>query len=378
MRFSSFAAPILICVTSATARAGGGAATGAYEDIRRDAVLDLHGLADLYLQSNFNAPPSGTNEYRAFDTRSNGLGLGALRLTAAHRPGVFGFRIDAAVGEIADTYLRSDPAASAHPDVSRAFSYVEQAFVSATIPVGRGLALDAGKLETPVGLEDNESLENWSYSRSLLYLLAEPSFHTGLRATYRTSDQVAISAYWVNGWDANVLDGNGLRAGAAAATWNPNARLEVVVDYMGGLERAPTRLADPTLSFRHELDGYATYDLTDRASFACTADYGHDAAGGGAQWWGVGGYLRYRMVDWLAGAVRGEHYEDPDGFTSGARQRLAELTSTLEARDRLGPLLLIGRLEYRRDQSDRRVFEASAPRPSLHQDTLSMSLLTSF
>jgi hypothetical protein len=376
MRLPSIALPILFCVTSGTARAGGGAATDTYEDIRPRPLFDLHALADLYVQGNFNAPLSRTNQLRAFDMHDDTPALGILRLTAARRPEPFGFRVDLAVGDLADNYLRYDPAATAYPGISRALSYVEQAFVTATVPVGKGLRLDAGKFETPVGLEDNESLENWNYSRSFLYLLAEPSYHAGLRATYRPTETVALSAYWVNGWDANVLDGNGMRAFAAAVTWNPSPRVEAVADYMGGLERAPAHLADPTLNYRHELDAYVTYELTSRVSFACTADYGHDAAAGGVGFWGIGGYIRYRAVDWLAGAVRGEHYEDPDGFTSGAKERLAEITATVEARDRLGPLLLIGRLEYRRDQSDARVFETSTPRLSLQQDTLSLSLLT--
>ena len=380
MRFPAFTAPILVCVTSGTALAGGGAATDSYEGIRRGVLLDVHGLADIYFQGSFNAPASNTTQLRSFDTRVDTPALGILRLTAAHAPDPFGFRLDVGVGDLPDAYLRSDPAASEHPEVSRALSYVEQAFVTMTLPIGsaRPLRLDAGKFETPIGLEDNEAIENWNYSRSLLYLLAEPSFHAGLRATYRPIDELAVSAYWVNGWDANVLDGNGMRALAGAVTWNPSERVEAVVDYMGGLERAPTHLADPTLTFRHALDAYVTFDLTRRVSFACTADYGHDAAGGGVHWWGVGGYVQVHVTDWLAGAVRGEHYEDPDGFTSGAKQRLAEITTTLEARDRVGPLTVIGRLEYRHDQSDARVFETSGPQGSLQQDTVSVSAVTVF
>lgn len=378
MRFPSLAAALLIAITSRAAHAGGGAATDSYEDIRRSTLLDVHGLADVYLEGNFNAPASRTNQIRAFDTRAEIPALGMARVTLAHRPETFGFRLDLAVGDLPDGYLRLDPAAGAHPEVSRALSYLEQGFVTAIAPIGRGLRIDAGKFETPVGLEDNEALENWSYSRSLLYLLAEPSYHTGLRVTYRPAEAIAVSGYWVNGWDANVLDGNGMRAFGGAVTWNPSTRVEAVVDYMGGLERAPTRLADPTLAFRHALDAYVAYELSERVSLACTVDYGHDDAGGGASWWGVGGYLRYRVVDWLAANVRGEHYEDPDGFTSGARQRLAEITATLEARDRLGPLAVIGRLEYRRDQADTRVFETSSSRLSPRQDTLSLSVVTAF
>jgi hypothetical protein len=380
MRRLRFVLPILLLslTTSRTARAGGGAASDAYEDVRADAPVDVHGLSDIYFQGNFNRPTSSTSQLRSFDTRVATPALGVLRLTAAHAPSPFGFRLDVAVGDLPDAYLRFDPAATAHPELSRALSYFEQAFVTATLPFGRGLRLDVGKFETPIGLEDNEARTNWNYARSFLYLLAEPSFHSGLRLTYPLTENLAVSGYWVNGWDANVLEGNGMRAAAAAVTWTPSERVEAVVDYMGGLERAPTRLADPTLTFRHAVDAYVTYALTDRVSFACTADYGHDAAQSGVDWWGIGGYVRYRALDWLALAVRGEHYADPDGFTSGAPQRLAEITTTLEAREQTGPLTIALRLEYRRDQSDTPVFETSSARPAPHQDTLGLSAVTAF
>ena len=68
-----------------------------------------------------------------------------------------------------------------HPQLARAFSYFEQAFVTVMIPTARPIQLDVGRFPTPVGLEDNESITNWSYSRSLLYSWAEPSLHTGMR-----------------------------------------------------------------------------------------------------------------------------------------------------------------------------------------------------
>jgi hypothetical protein len=377
MRITLFAVLASVYLVSGDAFAGGGAATDAYEDIRAGRVLDVHALADLYFQGNLGGPASGMNQLRAFDVRANQPALGLLRVTGAHLPDPFGFRIDAGIGDFADNYLHFDPAATDYPALSRGLSYVEQAFVTVNVPVGRGLVVDAGKFGTPVGLEDNEALTNWNYSRSLLYLLAEPSFHTGLRLTYPVAPTVALSAFWMNGWDANVFDGSGMRTFAGAITWNPSAKVEIVADYMGGPERAPTRLSDPALAYRSVVDAYATYDLTREVSLACTADYGHDAARGGVAWWGAGGYVRFRPRDWFAWTVRGEHYDDSNGFTTGTRQRLAELTSTLELRDDLGPVALIGRVEYRRDQSDARVFQAST-RLSPQQNTLGMSLLTAF
>jgi hypothetical protein len=92
----------------------------------------------------------------------------------------------------------------------------------------------------------------------------------------------------------------------------------------------------------------------------------------------VGGYARCRELPWLSTSMRGEHYADPDGFTTGARQRVAELTVTVEATTRMGPVALVGRLEYRRDQSDAHVFEAAGSRLLTHQDTSTLGLIAAF
>jgi hypothetical protein len=360
---------------SRVAWAGGGAATDAYGDIREHVLFDLHALADVYFQH--EEPRGGAVQLRAFDVRTDQPALNLLRMTVAHRPDWLGFRIDAGVGDLPDVFLRYDPAASRYPGLSRGLSYLEQAFVTAVIPAGRGVSVDVGKFGTPVGLEDNESPANWNYSRGLLFTLAEPTYHTGVRATAPVTDELALSAFWLNGWNTNILSGNGMRSFAAAATWETR-NVDVVLVYAGGLERAPTRLSDPTLTFRHELDASMIYALRSWLSFAATADYGLDASSGGVSWWGVGGYARCRILPWLAGVVRGEHFADPEGFTTATAQRVAEGTVTAEASTHVGPVRVIGRLEYRRDQSDEPVFRAAAQRTLTHQDTSTLGLMAAF
>jgi hypothetical protein len=356
------------------ARAGGTA--DAYRGIAENAPVDAHGLVDLYAQTRLDTP-SRAPAYRAFDPTVDGPALGFARVTVAHRPDALGFRIDAGAGDTADAYLRSDPAASFSPALARVLSYLEQAFVSASLAPGGVVSLDLGKFGTPVGFEDNESLEAWNYSRSLLFTLGEPTYHTGLRATYRATDRLALSVFWLNGWNTNVVAGNGMRSFAVAATWRPKEAIETTLVYAGGLERAPTRLDDPSLAFRHELSGEVVYTLADRVSLAATSDCGVDAAGGGATFWGVGGYIRARGPSWFSATLRGEHFADPDGFASGKRQWLAAATATLEARGSAHDVLFVGRVEYRRDRSDAPVFP-SAGRPATHQDTLTVSLAAAF
>jgi hypothetical protein len=366
---------VLILASAPVPALAGGAATDAYDGIRHDAAIDLHGLADVYGLHNFNLPASGTNQFRAFDVHSDRPYIGLLRATLARYPRWLGFRVDLGIGETADDYYREDPGAAADPDLARALSHVGQAFVSAAIAVGRGLQIDVGKFGTPVGFEDNEAISNWNYSRGLLYLFAEPSVHTGARASLRATSALSLSAFLVNGWNSNVVGGNGMRTFAGAASLRPRDGLEMTLVYMGGLERAPTRLSDPTLTFRSVLDAYVSYAPIRQLSLAVAGDYGNDQYGNGASWYGLSGYARIQPRPWFAAAVRAEVLTDPQGFLTGTRQSQGEVTATLELQRRVGPARYVTRLEYRHDQSTAFVYESGIGYSRSLQDTLTLALL---
>jgi hypothetical protein len=358
-----------------TAVASGGAATDAYDDIAPGG-LDVHGLLDVYAIHNFDDPASGVNQLRAFDFRDR-ASLDYLRLTLAVRPRLIGFRLDAGVGNTADVFEQQDPAAGSHPTYARATSFVGQAFVTATLPFDRPVEVDVGKFGTPVGLEDNESLSNWSYSRSLLYAWAEPTLHTGLRSTCQVAKTVAVSLFWVNGWNAGVLAGSGMRTFAAAASWRPADEIVVAVVDMAGLEHPPTELTAP-LSFRNILDASVVLEPWSAVAFALTADLGNDRAGGGVHWWGAAGYARVQSPRSFAGTLRGELLSDPDGFVTGTPQTVTELTATAEARATVWRLRAVARLEYRHDRSNAAVFDAALPASRKQQDTLTLALMGAF
>lgn len=368
---------LALVACAGVARAGGGPATDAYDGIDERAALDFHLLLDVYLLHNFNRPASRRNQLREFDFNSDLPSLSYLRLTLAHHPRRFGFRVDVGLGDTADSYQSADPLQPDHPSLARAFSYVEQAFVTVMVPVGRGLELDVGKFSTPVGLEDNESVSNWNYSRSFLYSWAEPSLHVGARATYQVSDRLSLGLFWLNGWNSNVVGGDGLRSFAGAVSYRPSKRWELVLVYLGGLERPPMQL-NGTLSFRDVVSAYVTYKPIERVLFSLALDYGNDLAAGGVNWWGIAGYARVQARSWLAAALRGEYLDDPDGFITGTRQQLAEATVTLEAEHQAGRARLLARLEYRHDQSSRRPFEGAQPDTRSAQDTITLALAATF
>jgi hypothetical protein len=368
------AAWLLVCWRCAFA--GGGAALDVYDDIDEHAALDAHGLIDVYALYNFNGPASGRNQLREFDF-SDGLAISYLRATFARRPRRFGFRLDVGLGNTADIYYSQDPAIVEHPQLARAFSYIPQAFVTVVIPFRKKLQLDIGRFATPVGLEDNESLSNWNYSRSFLYSWAEPALHTGLRLSCQVATKVGVSIFWVNGWNSVFVDGSDMRSFGAAATWKPRDGIVVVLTYMAGLEHPPQHLAGP-LSFRNLVSTSAVWQARKAVSLAISVDYGNDLSEGGVNWWGISGYARVQPKPWLAGTLRGEYLDDGDGFVTGTAQKLAGLTGTVELQHKIGRLRGIMRFEYRHDQSTERVFDGPFPATRRQQDTLTSALIGSF
>jgi hypothetical protein len=363
-----------LVLRSPTAAAGGGASSDAYDGVDPHALLDVHGLVDTYVQTDLDAPSARTTPLRAFDDHADLPSLGFAGLTVAHAPATFGFRVDAGIGNLSDAFFDYDPARFGHPAFSRGLSYIEQAFVSVVALLPRPVRFDIGKFGTPVGLEDNESLANWNFSRGLLFTLAEPTYHTGARATVEPTQGLQLTAFWLNGWNTNLFAGNGMRSFGVAATVMPTPGFDIAAEYVGGLERAPMQLEASTQTFRSEMDVSATYKVTPRVSAAVSVDYGRDAASGGVSWWGAGGYVRARALTWLAGVVRAEEYVDPDGFMTGTTQAIEELTTTLEATYRPGPFTLVFRLEYRRDQSSQRVYAGGLT----HDDTLGLGVVAGF
>jgi hypothetical protein len=378
MRAAGWLALTVVLVPS-RAMAGERALPDPYDDIRADAAIDAHGLVDLYYAANPARPASHRNALRAFDFRGNEPSIGFARVRLAHRPRRHvGFLVDVGFGDTTDALYRSDPASLQQPDVAQWLSHITQAFVTVDLPIGRGLRVDAGKFATPVGYEGNESLENWNYSRGLLYDWAEPSLHTGFRTTYAPNRALSFSGFLVNGWNTNFAGGTGLRSFALSANWKPRDEVGLAVVYMGGLERDPIQFANTALTFRHLVDATLTLSPSRRFSFVVTADYGHDHARGGDDWWGVGGFARIDPSRWFDAAMRIEVLDDRDGFVTGTPQSVAEVTSTLEVHSGAQPARIAFRIEERHDQSTAFVFDAQGPATRSRQDTLTAALIAAF
>jgi hypothetical protein len=327
--------------------------------------IELSGTVDTYYGYNFNRP-LGDTRLRNFDTRHDQLSMALIELALEQKPteeSRLGFRGDLDFGPVTDLVHAFEPGGA---EVYRNF---EQAYLSYLVPVGRGLQVDAGKFVTPHGAEVIESKDNWNYSRSLLFALAIPYYHTGLRATYPFGDRLTMAGFLVNGWNNSVENNGGFSFGVQAVL-KPTDRLTIVQNVMLGPEQRDNTDDDRFLS-----DTTVTLTVTPSLSLMANYDHGVDRVeGADVTWKGVAAYARLQVNSWWAVAPRLEWLDDEDGFMTGTSQTLRELTLTSE--QKLGGALLT-RLEVRRDLSDQPSFDKQGA-PVKAQTTFTVGLVFSF
>jgi hypothetical protein len=328
---------------------------------------EISGLVDGYFGYNFNHP-SGDAQLRNFDTKHDQFALNLLKLTLEKKPDPdsrLGYRMDLAYGPAMEIVHASEPGGQG------IFRNIEQAYVSYLAPVGKGLQLDFGKFVTPFGAEVIETKDNWNYSRSLLFALAIPYYHAGLRANYTFNDKFSLNAMVVNGWN-NVVDNNHGKSFHIQAVIKPNAKWTITQNYMAGPEQL-----NNDHDWRHLWDTTVAYTVSPAVSVMANYDYGMDrVAGARVHWTGIAGYLHYQANKWLALSPRFEWYNDADGFTTGTPQTVKEFTMTSEQKIR-GALLT--RFEYRHDFSDRPFFIRQPFDPLVRaQSTLTMGISYAF
>jgi hypothetical protein len=223
-----------------------------------------------------------------------------------------------------------------------------------------------GKYTTLAGAEVAQAPANANLSRSLLYTLAIPVTHTGLRGSYAPGDTMKFTVGFNNGWDvlresaatncvgANCADGKTIELGAS---FNPSKMFGLTASYYMGEEAGVTAIGDRTL-----LDVVATFNATDALSFVLNYDMGEQdsgtAAGGTAEWNGWAAYANYAFTDKLRGSLRIESFDDEDCFRTGcpsgnSSEELESLTLTVGYAAAKNVDL---RAEFRQDESDGNAF----------------------
>jgi hypothetical protein len=268
---------------------------------------------------------------------------------------------------------------------------LQEAYVSAVVPIGSGLILKGGKFVTLLGYEYIESPNNLNFSRGYLFSYSIPLTHTGGLMSYIFNEQFNMTAGVVLGWDNSRDNNDGVSFTGQFAT-TPIKDLTANLNWIVGPEQN-----DNTANQRAVLDLVVTYVGFKQTTLGLNVDYGFEKDDAfltslgtrqntDATWWGVAGYAAYDFTDWFRLAFRQEFFQDQNGARTGFGNRVVYWTSTLTAQFKIWKGL-VGRLEYRHDAASEKVYEAKTTRPdasggvvaqSKSLDTISFSLFYSF
>lgn len=332
--------------------------------------IQFSGLIDGYYNYNANHPPHSDdgNQLRNFDFNSNTFSLSMAKLTASREASPIGFRLDLGFGKAFTTILASEPN----------FKHLEQAYVSYKPPNTKGLQVDFGEFVTSAGAEVIESNDDWNYSRSLLFSLAIPYYHVGVRATMPVSKTFTAGLQLVNGWNYFTDNNSGKTIGLTGAWTNPKFTLST--NYYTGPENNHTNKG-----YRNLFDGTLLLTPTSKLNAYINYDYGQNRnavepatnvyqTSTLSRWQGVALDFQYQPASKISFSPRWEYYSDPNAFTTGLAQNLTEFTLTGEYKLHEG---LLSRVEYRRDSSDHDFFQrGSGTAPS--QSTIEVALIAFF
>jgi hypothetical protein len=327
--------------------------------------VEFSGFVDGYYEWAFN---ESALQLRNFDVNHNTFSLNYAEVAlskAVSDTSRGGFRVDFGAGDTATLVNAFEPGGTDY------LKYVQQAYVSYLVPVGKGLTVDFGKFVTPHGAEVIENKDNYNYSRGLLFALAIPYYHAGARLSYAATEKVSVTGYVVNGWN-NVRDNNGDKTVGIGLATKPTAKLAVNGTYMVGKEQAE----DADGGVRNLVDVVAIYSATDKLSILGNFDYGHDnVESDGVDWYGVAFGAKYQATDKWAFSPRFEIFRDADGWATGTAQTLQDITLTGEYKALGG---LIARFEFRTDFSDEDYFVKDSGARVGTQPSLAFGLIYAF
>jgi hypothetical protein len=382
--------------------------------------LKLSGFVDVAYTHNFNNPASDLNQLHIFDTNANAFMPHLAQLLLERPADAGGSLLDRAGFRARLNFGLDSRVTRARTNFQTGTTNNEldfqEMYAQYILPIGNGLDVKVGKMNTLIGYEVISSWENPNFSRSFLFGLGQAFTTTGTRLSYQFNPVVLATVGVVNGWD-NVDDNNRGKTIEWLLALTPHARFGVSWYGSYGPEQANRIFGDPVSggsaagnpSAKRFANGLIiTAKVTDQTTLVLEPYYVNEANNpavaanpalkANARWDGIAAYAIHDFTDQWSFRLRGEIFEDAGGARTcggtfnnaggtntcfGATntmpatpvaQTLWEVTPTLQFK----PVpSLITRLEFRYDKSNKNVFQYGTV-PTNHQETVSVEVVYLF
>jgi Putative beta-barrel porin-2, OmpL-like. bbp2 len=354
-----FAAPAAFAQSAPAAAAPAAPAVPTLSQVLDASGVTVSGYIDVATTHADRNVEAGSD--RVFDAQNNSFALHQFGLTVAKQPKEgFGGLVNFTVGKDAQVI-------HSYPENVAPFSMfdVTQAYGQyATGP----LTVMFGKYTTLAGTEVIASTGNVNFSRSILFG-AVPFTHTGLRAVYAATDSLTLTLGVNNGWD-QLTNANKAMTGEFGITFTPTKTITLTaVDYNGKesavVAGGPVATPPAPEGSRNLADFIASWNIIDPLTIGI--EYLNvsqknftslvDGSTISAKYDGYAGYITYMFSPKWRLNVRGESFDDKDGFHFNTpafpSTKYKEGTATLSW---LPADAFEMRVEARRDSADNAVF----------------------
>lgn len=331
-------------------------------------------------------PPGDVNAGRVFDFENNAARMNQLELfiqrnvdvAAAAKAGKWdvGFGVEMMYGS--DARLIHANGLSGYNHFTHPINQFDltQAYVDVVAPIGNGLDIRAGKFVTLLGYETINPTSNPFYSHSYSFGFGIPFTETGITGSYALSDKLSVTAGITRGWDQATNDNNGAIDFLGQIKWVCNPDLTFYLNSTIGPERTKNNS-----DYRYVFNPIAVYaPAKSNWSFAADGIYAweeHASLSNGktAYWYGVTGYVGYKLNDMITLNGRAEWFRDDGGSRTGIDANLYEFTVgakiTPFTKDKWLANLTI-RPEFRYDLSNKDAFDGGNKK---HQETVAIDAI---
>jgi hypothetical protein len=295
-------------------------------------VWDYSLYLDLGYNLNFNFPDNKLWRSRATTFRVNhpqvNLAMGYINKEATPQSR-WGIEFGLQAGVDTQNLVPEPPPASNEP-IKNADSirHIYRANGTYLFPVGKGLEVTGGLLNSFIGYESYLAIQNINYTRGYI-LDYVPYFLFGFQGTYPINNSLDLTLNISDGWNYLAHPNDFPNLGLQAA-WQLSPQIRFIQNFYYGPDQEETNLefwrffSDSILEWKKEpflLAGAIDFGTEKQAEMI-----GHPRFNwmSGALWfgWHIGG-------PWNLG-LRGEFYSDPDGIGTGSKQRIHAYTGTMQ------------------------------------------------
>lgn len=268
---------------------------------------------------------------RVYDLNPDGITLHQASFTLAYQPtDGFGGLINPIFGK--DTFIFAPYGWDPFLGIKQAGFAIPQGYLQYA---QNSFTLIGGEFNTLAGAEYLDPTKDTNFSRSILWGYAEPATHLGVRSTYIVDKALTFIGGVNNGWD-NIRDTGRRKTLELSLISTPNTLFSLaLVGYSGG-QRAADKTDFGPESIRNLLNVIATVNPTKKITLIGTYDYGVQPKAalpndniGKAIWDGFAGYLNYQFDEKWRTSIRGEFFNDRNGYRTGVVQEWKEVTLTI-------------------------------------------------